>query len=95
MAPLPSSSCMPAAGVCVRTSPGTESSDLVVVNSTDQPLRSISAVQAAPMGYLCWGGVVAVLTLVALVPLFLGLFVAMPILGHATWHLYCAVRVPD
>lgn len=51
-------------------------------------LRSISAVRAAPLIYLCWGAVIAVLTLVAMVPMFLGLFVVMPVLGHATWHLY-------
>ena len=51
-------------------------------------LRSIAAVRAAPFVYLCWGAVVAVLTLLAMVPMFLGLFVVMPVLGHATWHLY-------
>lgn len=51
-------------------------------------LRSIAAVRAAPFVYMCWGAVVAVLTLLAMVPMFLGLFVVMPVLGHATWHLY-------
>lgn len=51
-------------------------------------LRSIAAVRAAPLVYMCWGAVVAVLTLLAMVPMFLGLFVVMPVLGHATWHLY-------
>ena len=51
-------------------------------------LRSISAVRAAPLVYLCWGLLVAVVTLIAMLPAFLGLFVAMPVLGHATWHLY-------
>ena len=37
---------------------------------------------------LAWGLVIAVITLVAMLPLFLGLFVALPVLGHATWHLY-------
>ena len=31
---------------------------------------------------------VAVATFVALIPAFLGLFVVLPLLGHATWHLY-------
>ncbi|WP_417257588.1 DUF2189 domain-containing protein [Celeribacter sp.] len=37
---------------------------------------------------MTWAIVVAVLTLIAMVPLFLGLLVVLPILGHATWHLY-------
>ncbi len=35
-----------------------------------------------------WAFVIAVLTLIALIPWFLGLFVVLPVLGHATWHLY-------
>lgn len=35
-----------------------------------------------------WALVIAVLSLVALVPWFLGLMVVLPILGHATWHIY-------
>ena len=37
---------------------------------------------------IVWAAVVAVALLVAMVPVFLGLFVALPVLGHATWHLY-------
>lgn len=58
-------------------------------------LRSIAAVLAAPVPYLLWGGLVAVLTLLAMAPLFLGLFVMMPVLGHATWHLYRALIVAE
>jgi uncharacterized membrane protein len=54
-------------------------------------LRSIAAVKAAPFVYLCWGALVAVLTLIAMLPVFVGLFVVMPVLGHATWHLYRAL----
>lgn len=28
------------------------------------------------------------LTFVAMLPGFLGLFIVLPLLGHATWHLY-------
>ncbi len=45
---------------------------------------------------LTWALVIAVLLFVAMVPLFVGLFVVLPMLGHATWHLYRrAVGVPD
>ncbi|WP_439332822.1 DUF2189 domain-containing protein [Tranquillimonas alkanivorans] len=37
---------------------------------------------------LVWAALIAVLLLAAMVPVFLGLFVALPVLGHATWHLY-------
>ena len=35
-----------------------------------------------------WAVIVAVSLFVAMLPVFLGLFVALPVLGHATWHLY-------
>ncbi len=57
-------------------------------------LASIRAVARAPMAFLGWGIVLAVITLLAMVPLFLGLFVAMPVLGHATWRLYARLSTP-
>lgn len=35
-----------------------------------------------------WALIVAVTLFAAMVPMFLGLFIALPVLGHATWHLY-------
>ncbi len=35
-----------------------------------------------------WALVIAASLLVAMLPLFLGLLVALPVLGHATWHIY-------
>ncbi len=35
-----------------------------------------------------WAVLIAVLLFIGMVPMFLGLFVVLPILGHATWHLY-------
>ncbi len=57
-------------------------------------LGSIAAVRASPLLYIVWGAFLAVATLVAIAPFFLGLFIAMPILGHATWHLYKRVSAP-
>lgn len=51
-------------------------------------LRSVSAVSQSLLLYLLWGVFIAVLTLVSILPCFLGLFLTMPILGHASWHLY-------
>ena len=35
-----------------------------------------------------WGLIVAALLLIGSVAFFLGLTVVIPVLGHATWHLY-------
>ncbi|MGF1550957.1 MAG: DUF2189 domain-containing protein [Paracoccaceae bacterium] len=44
---------------------------------------------------LVWGAIVAGCLVVASLPAFLGLIFVMPLLGHATWHLYRrAVVVP-
>lgn len=37
---------------------------------------------------LIWAAIIAIVSLVALAPYFLGLMIALPIFGHATWHLY-------
>jgi uncharacterized membrane protein len=49
---------------------------------------SVHAFLANPMAMLLWGFIVAALLLIGAVPLFAGLAVVMPVLGHATWHLY-------
>lgn len=51
-------------------------------------LLSIRTVSENLVVMLVWALIIAVLTLIALVPWFLGLFVVLPVLGHATWHLY-------
>ncbi len=51
-------------------------------------LLSVRAVQKNLGPMLLWAAIIAALSLTAMVPLFLGLFVALPVLGHATWHLY-------
>ncbi|MDF0600049.1 DUF2189 domain-containing protein [Psychromarinibacter sp. C21-152] len=37
---------------------------------------------------LVWAAVIAGLLFLGMLPWFLGLFVVLPVLGHATWHLY-------
>ena len=41
-----------------------------------------------PVPILLWGFIVAVLLAIASLPLLVGLALVIPILGHATWHLY-------
>jgi uncharacterized membrane protein len=49
---------------------------------------SIQAVWQNPVAMAAWGLIVATLLLLGSLPFFLGLTVVMPVLGHATWHLY-------
>ncbi|SPH24329.1 hypothetical protein DEA8626_03380 [Defluviimonas aquaemixtae] len=42
-----------------------------------------------------WGIVIAGLLFLGMLPMFLGLFVVLPILGHATWHMYRRLMGPD
>jgi uncharacterized membrane protein len=51
-------------------------------------LTSIRAVMASPGPMAGWGLIVAGGLLLGSIPFFLGLIVVMPVLGHATWHLY-------
>ena len=56
-------------------------------------LTSIRAVIANPGPMAVWGLIVAGGLVIGSIPLFLGLIIVMPVLGHATWHLYRAVVV--
>ena len=49
---------------------------------------SIRAVKMNPGPMAAWGLIVAGGLVLGSIPLFLGLIVVMPVLGHATWHLY-------
>jgi uncharacterized membrane protein len=56
---------------------------------------SIRAVLKNPMTMALWGLIVAGALLLGSLPLLMGLAVVMPVLGHATWHLYRKVVEPD
>ena len=49
---------------------------------------SARAVSANPGVMALWGLIVACGLVIGSVPLFVGLVVVLPVLGHATWHLY-------
>ncbi|UFN49741.1 DUF2189 domain-containing protein [Roseomonas sp. OT10] len=51
-------------------------------------LTSMRAVMANPGPMLLWGIIVGALLVLGSIPLFVGLAVVLPVLGHATWHLY-------
>ena len=51
-------------------------------------LTSLAVVRRNPGVMLGWGLLIAVLLFVAMIPAFLGLVLVLPLLGHASWHLY-------
>ncbi|RFU14072.1 DUF2189 domain-containing protein [Rhodobacteraceae bacterium W635] len=51
-------------------------------------LTSIAVVKRNPKIMIGWGVVIAGLTFVAMLPALMGLFIALPVLGHASWHVY-------
>jgi uncharacterized membrane protein len=61
----------------------------------DAVVTSIRVVAANPIPMAVWGLIVAALLVVGSIPFFLGLAVVVPLLGHATWHLYRKVIAPD
>jgi uncharacterized membrane protein len=56
-------------------------------------IASLTVVRRNFAVMLGWAAIIAALLFAALIPAFLGLVVALPVLGHATWHLY--VRAVD
>lgn len=51
-------------------------------------LTSIAAFRRNPRTMLRWGVMVGAILFLAAIPMFVGLMVALPVLGYATWHLY-------
>ena len=49
---------------------------------------SVQSFAKNPRVMIGWAVFIAFLLGVAILPFFLGLFLALPVLGHATWHLY-------
>lgn len=58
-------------------------------------LTSIKSVAKNPVMMAAWGLFVACSLAIGSLPLFIGLAIVVPILGHSTWHLYRKVIEPD
>jgi uncharacterized membrane protein len=43
---------------------------------------------------LIWGALITVLIGLAMLPVFLGLLIVGPVIGHATWHAYRHIVPP-
>jgi uncharacterized membrane protein len=54
---------------------------------------SVRAVRANPGPMAMWGLIIAASLVAGAIPLLIGLAVVLPVLGHATWHLYRKVVV--
>jgi len=57
-------------------------------------VTSVRAVVTSPIPMIGWAAVIVVLLIVSSIPYFLGLLVTLPVLGHATWHLYRRIVAP-
>lgn len=58
------------------------------VDAITAGLTSFRVCLAHPLPLALWGVAIVLLTLLAMLPAFLGLIVVGPWLGHATWHAY-------
>jgi uncharacterized membrane protein len=61
----------------------------------DAMVTSLRAVARNPAPMAAWGLIVALLLVAGTLPAFLGLAVVIPLLGHATWHLYRETIEPE
>jgi uncharacterized membrane protein len=57
-------------------------------------ITSVRAVVMSPVPMIGWATIVVMLLIISAMPLFLGLLVTLPVLGHTTWHLYRRIVVP-
>lgn len=57
-------------------------------------IASVSAVINNFRVMIVWAALIGALTVLAMIPMFLGLFIVLPVFGHATWHLYRRVLEP-
>ncbi len=51
-------------------------------------ITSLEVVRQNGATMMQWAVLIAVLLFVSMLPMFLGLLIALPVLGHSTWHLY-------
>jgi uncharacterized membrane protein len=55
-------------------------------------ITSFTTVQKNFVVMVLWGGFIAVVTFLSMLPAFLGLLIVLPWLGHASWHVYGLMR---
>jgi uncharacterized membrane protein len=57
-------------------------------------VTSVRAVVKSPLPMIGWAATIVLLLAISSLPYFLGLLVTLPVLGHATWHLYRRIVAP-
>lgn len=58
-------------------------------------ITSVRSVVLNPVPLLLWAAIIALMLFIASVPLFAGLIFVLPVLGHASWHLYRKLVMPE
>ncbi|HEY0329219.1 MAG TPA: DUF2189 domain-containing protein [Rhodopseudomonas sp.] len=58
-------------------------------------VTSVRAVVTSPGPMIGWAATIVLLLAISALPYFLGLLVTLPVLGHATWHLYRRIVEPE
>jgi uncharacterized membrane protein len=51
-------------------------------------LTSVTAVRANPGPMALWAALIVIFTGIGLISFYIGLVIALPLIGHATWHAY-------
>ncbi|MEM9911327.1 MAG: DUF2189 domain-containing protein [Pseudomonadota bacterium] len=57
-------------------------------NFVSAMITSVRVVTQSPVVMLSWAAIISATLLLSMLPAFVGLIATLPILGHATWHLY-------
>lgn len=57
-------------------------------------ITSVQTVLRNPAPMIAWGLIIAIDLIFSAIPMFLGLILTLPVIGHATWHLYRRAIVP-
>lgn len=65
------------------------------VDAATAMITSLSTCLANPGTMLIWGALCAGLLFLGMIPALLGLLVVVPVLGHASWHLYRRALEPE
>ncbi|MGI9480944.1 MAG: DUF2189 domain-containing protein [Hyphomicrobiales bacterium] len=58
-------------------------------------ITSVKAVKANPWPMVYWASIIFAMMAVSMITLFVALIVLLPLLGHATWHVYRTVLAPE
>jgi uncharacterized membrane protein len=61
------------------------------IDAVSAMAASVAAVQRNPKAMLLWAALIAGFMALGIASLFVGLVIAFPLVGHATWHAYRAL----